>query len=123
MTKRIYIGEIKENIRGTPIEKFEKAVELSKTDDFRVYTNDPQFVEALEVLCSAKKSHIYIILNGKCKEITFYEAYNYLGDLYDTIDYIRICVGVGGRDSRDDIDDIIDRDIKKYYDKWGDIGE
>ena len=55
MTKKIICGEIREDFMDTPINIFKKAVELSKIDSFTVKTNNPQLVEALEVLCGEKK--------------------------------------------------------------------
>ena len=49
--RKIFIGDVEENVLGTPIMKFKKAFELSTRNDFNVSTNDAQFIEALEVLC------------------------------------------------------------------------
>ena len=124
MSKKIYCGEIKEDIHGTPIRKFKKAVSLSKQDKFRVYTNDPQFIEALEVLCGEDNINIYLIINGKCIETSFLEVYNYLGDLCDTIGLIRLYnSGCSFYKTETEIEDIINKEIKEYEVKWGDINE
>lgn len=89
INKKIIMGEITEDITGTPIAKFKKAITLSQHEAFIVYTNDPQFVEALEVLCGEKNIQVYLKLNGSCKKITVHEAYDYVGDIYHIINYTR----------------------------------
>lgn len=91
-SKTIIIGEIeKETVTGTPIEVFQKAVELSKKDSFVVYTNNPQLIEALEVLCGIKNVDVMFLKDYKLFKISFLKAYNYIGDIYDIIDSIRFC--------------------------------
>lgn len=93
MTKKIIVGEIegKELLMPcTPIDKFKKTYKLSKIDNWVIYVNDAQFIEALEVLCGEENIKVYLTINGKCEEITFMTAYNYLGDVYDFINTIKI---------------------------------
>lgn len=116
MVKKIICGEIDEaTIKGTPIEVFKFAIELAKRDDFIVETNNPQLVEALEVLCGEKNIDFYISMNGELiKEESVVKIYNYLGDIYNIINQIRFI-----RDLEDDFDleakeeDILD-DIREY---------
>lgn len=74
----------------TPINIFKKAVELSKTDSFTVETNNPQLVEALEVLCG-EKNIVFIIRSGgeNYQQDTAMAVYEYLGDVYDIINSLR----------------------------------
>lgn len=114
MSKKIFIGEIdKESYYGTPIEMFKKAVELYKLDEFSISTNNPQFIETLEVLCGEENIKVFLKLNGEYKYVSVLTAYNYLGELYNTIDAMRIARMMGT-----DIDDILDVDIDKYNKKW-----
>lgn len=91
VNKIIIIGDIWEQyVQYTPIEIFEQAITLSINKGFIVQTNNPQFIEALEVLCGEKDIDIYIQLKNKeKKKISFLTAYDYLGDVYDIIDEIR----------------------------------
>ena len=91
MTKRIIIGDLYswEVAKGTPIYLFRKAYNMSKLETWTTYTNNPQFIEALEVFCGEDNVEVYLRLNGKCKRISFQLAYDYLGDVYDFIDQIR----------------------------------
>lgn len=120
MVKEIFVGEIKYNafeLLGTPIELFKKAYQISKLDSWSIFTNNPQFIEALEVLCGEENIKIYLKLNGKCEEVSFFEAYNYLGDVYDIINRIRIKKDLGG----DITDEWINYQVKKYNEKYLEI--
>lgn len=126
MSRKIICGEITNKREyiwlDTPIEIFRKAVSFRLLDDFTVYTNNPQLVEALEVLCGEDNVSIYIKLNGKCTEVSFSEAYHYLGDVYDIINRIRF-----HQEILEDFGEVCDFDyyqnqIKEYEDKWGDLG-
>lgn len=87
--KIIVIGDIIEpSFVQTPIKVFKKAYDLSKQEEWVVFTNNPQFVEALEVLNDDVK--IYLRLNGREEEIDVIEAYDFLGDVYDIIRSIKI---------------------------------
>lgn len=117
MVKEIVVGEIKYNafeLLDTPIELFKKAYEISKLDSWSIFTNNPQFIEALEVLCGEENIKIYLKLNGKCEEVDFFEAYNYLGDVYDIINRIRIKKDLGG----DITDEWVSYQVKKYNEKY-----
>ena len=110
--KKIIIGVFtEETIRGTPSEVFKNAVRLSKEkDDFEIYTNNPQLVEALELLCG--EENIEVFLNQK--QISFIEAYRYLGEIYDIINHMRLA-----RNLDDEISyEIIDKEIKEYDKRW-----
>ena len=114
MSKQIFVGEIKkESFYGTPIEMFKNAVSLSKCDKFSISTNNPQFLEALEVLCGEDNIDVFLILNEEYRHVNVVTAYNYLGELYDTIDAMRIA-----RMRGTDIDDVLDVYVDKYNEKW-----
>ena len=115
--KSIIVGEISEDYYSTPIYIFKKAIELSKQDEFQVHTNNPQLVEALEVLCGEDNVKVYLTLNGLCKRITFLEAYNYLGDVYDIIDRIRGFNLAGAPIDEDELSFFIEEYNKKYSKK------
>ena len=89
--KKIIIGDVHNDyVHKTPIQFFELAVKLSKKKQFIVHTNNPQFVEALEVLCGENNVNIYRKFGDRCDKICFKEAYDYLGDVYDIVDLIRL---------------------------------
>lgn len=109
MSKIIVIGDIIEpSLAQMPIKLFKKAYDLSKQENWVEFTNNPQFVEALEVLNDDVK--IYLRLNGKNEEIDVSEAYDFLGDVYDIINRIRIKKDLGGSIS----DEWIEHQIKEY---------
>lgn len=112
---KIIIGDFtEETIRGTPSDVFKNAVRLSEEREFEVYTNNPQLVEALELLCGEENVEVFLSQNDKIREISFLEAYNYLGDIYDIINYMRFA-----RDLDNEISySTIDQEIKEYDDKW-----
>lgn len=117
MVREIVIGEIKYNafeLLDTPIELFKRAYKISKLDSWSIFTNNSQFIEALEVLCGEENIKIYLRLNGKCEEVDFLEAYNYLGDVYDIINRIRIKKDLGG----DITDEWVNYQVKKYNEKY-----
>lgn len=121
MTNKIFVGEVEEQYFGTPIDIFKEAIGLytKRNEDFEVYTNNPQFVEALEVLCGENNIDIYIILDGVNYEVSFQKAYDYLGDVYDIINSIRFSKTL--KEEEDDYySDItlVFNDIKEYEDKW-----
>ena len=116
--KKIIIGDVHNDyVHKTPIEFFELAVKLSKKKDFIVHTNNPQFVEALEVLCGENNINVYRRFGDKCDKVSFKEAYDYLGDVYDIVDLIRFkrC------DNYKYFDDygFIEQQIIDYKRKWG----
>lgn len=114
--KIIIIGEIaKESYYGTPIEMFERAIILSKMDSFEICTNNPQFLEALEVLCGEKNIEVYLKISGEYKYVNVVTAYNYLGELYDTIDAIRILYAL---DDKSVEDDFLNEEMRKYNEKY-----
>lgn len=120
MVRKIIIGKVREEFDMTPIEKFMMALRLSKTDNFIIQTNDPQFVESLEVLCGEENVEVYLrVTDNQLHDITFQEAYNYLGDIYDIINTIRF-----SKDLTEDLgNEIIDEDeimgyVDEYIQKW-----
>lgn len=122
MSKKIIFGEIEEDFHGTPIELFKKAIELSKLDEFIVHTNNPQFIETLEVLCGADNITTIIKLDYEYIEIDdIYAVYNYVGDLYDVLNSIRFTIDLMDDDSgRDDefIYKRLEEEIKEYELKY-----
>lgn len=121
MVKKIIVGEIEDYFwdddRNPPVKLFKKACEMSKWEDWILYTNNPQFIEALEVLCGENNIEIYLRLNGKCKEVDFYDAYNYLGDVYDIINRIRLRKDL----DKEITDEWISNQIKDYKRKYLEI--
>lgn len=116
MSKRIIVGEIaKESYYGTPIEMFERAITLSKRDSFEICTNNPQFLEALEVLCGEKNIEVYLKISGEYKYVDVITAYNYLGDLYDTIDSIRALYTLDDKSAEDDF---LNKEMRRYNEKY-----
>ena len=88
-SKKIILGEITDEIKDTPINNFKYAIELSKKENFTVYTNNVQFLETLEILCGEDNLNVYLKLNGECEKITCLEAYCYVGDIYRMLHSIR----------------------------------
>lgn len=117
--KTIFIGEVEESFQDTPIDIFKWAIRLSREDKFIVRTNNPQLVEALEVLCGEANVDVYLKLDFKTVKVSFITAYNYLGDIYDTIDAIRIKKGVG----EDVTDEWINKEIQEYKNKYKYTGD
>lgn len=120
--KEIIIGQINfEHIGGTPIERFSKAIETSKKEDYTVYTNDPLVIEALEVLNGSENIKIkYKKKNGETVEIDFSEAYSYCGDIYRMINQVRFVRDLYeysfDREFKVDYEDLKDM-INEYYEK------
>lgn len=112
---KIIVGDFaEETIKGTPSDVFKNAIRLSKEKEFEIHTNNPQLIEALELLCGEENIEIFLTQNNKMKRISFIEAYNYLGDIYDIINYMRFTKDLDGEISYS----IIDEEIKEYDDKW-----
>ena len=115
--KSIIIGNVREEFRDSPIRMFQMAIRLSKQNDFTVRSNNAQFIEALEVLCG--EENIIICFQtfhnpSKLIEIDFRMAYNYLGDVYDIINSLRI-----GMQFDDEIDwDKLESEIRTYQNRW-----
>lgn len=116
--KSIIIGNVREEFYDSPIRMFEMAVRLSKQNDFTVRSNNAQFIEALEVL-NGEENVIVCVQTyhnpSKLVEISFQEAYNYLGDVYDIINTIRFTKEIC--DDKLSDDDLIN-EIKEYREKW-----
>ena len=125
MSKKVFVGDIgRESYIGlTPIQLFEKAVELSKLDEFSISTNNPQFLEAIEVLCGKENVKVFIKFGLEYTHVNFYQAYNYLGDVYDIINTLRVkvelleCTKRGSKE----LDAVIEKEIKEYNDKWSNV--
>lgn len=115
MSKRIICGDIKEEIFGTPINIFRDAIKAAKADEFCIETNNPQFIEAVEVLCGEENIEFYIYIDGQyCKQDRAMDVYNYLGDVYDIINSLRFAIDIG-EDFGDTItDDDIEKEINEY---------
>lgn len=115
MDRQIICGEIEETFTDTPIEIFKKAVQLSAIENWIVKTNNPQLVEALEVLCGEETIKYFIYLNDEyCEQEKAMDIYNYLGDVYDIINSLRF-----QRDLADDFDilsrkECIQKEINEY---------
>lgn len=115
--KSIIIGNVREEFYDSPIRMFQMAIRLSKQNDFTVRSNNPQFIEALEVLCG--EENIVICFQtfhnlSKLIEIDFRMAYNYLGEVYDIINKLRMDM-----DFDDEIDwDGLESRIRTYQNRW-----
>lgn len=117
--KIIIIGDVEEEFLGTPVDNFKKAIELSKSDGFKIYTNDVQVVEALEVLCDEKNIHVYLRKDKVEVEIDVMDAYNFVGDIYRIINSLRF-----EKELNEDMGECFDliksvnEDIKEYEEKY-----
>lgn len=115
MDRQIICGEIEETFTDTPIEIFKKAVQLSAIENWTIKTNNPQLVEALEVLCGEETIRYFIYLDGEyCEQEKAMDIYNYLGDVYDIINSLRF-----QRELDDDFDilskeEYIQKEINEY---------
>lgn len=124
--KKIIIGEIEEQIIGNPIKNFEKAIALSKKENFEVHTNDMLFVETLEVLCGESNIHIYFKADDEYFEMDCISAYDYLGDLYRILNSIRFQKELldddGARNYMQKLYDNLDNELGKYKCKYSKKG-
>lgn len=121
MSKTIIVGEIKSRdifVFLTPVQRFKKAYEIAKIDDFIIETNDAMMIETIEVLCGEKNIQVYLKIDGKLKEIGVIDAYNYIGDLYDVVDHMRAKRIL----DREITDSWFERQCEKYIKEWnGDV--
>lgn len=109
--RRIICGDIKEEIFGTPINIFKDAIKTATDDEFCIKTNNPQFIEAIEVLCGEENIDFYIYIDGQyCKQDRAMDVYNYLGDVYDIIETIRFISNLG--------DSISDKKLNKEINEY-----
>ena len=127
MSKKIIIGDIiadgcqtvdnvnyNINQQYTPVDVFKEVVRLYKSKkDFILYTNNPQLIEAIEVLYTEgdEEPDIELYLSVDTELIRLYdfrEAYNYLGAPYDIIDTIRLLRGTK----------IDETEVFKEIDEW-----
>lgn len=126
MDKKIFVGDIEEETYyGTPIELFKKAIEISKEECFIIETNNPQFVEALEVLCGEENIEFYICTDGhSCKVDRATEVYNYLDDVYNIINSLRFAIQLKDDFDEDyDFTDEILKEIEEYEIKYQYLSE
>lgn len=112
MSKRsIICGDIEEEIFGTPINIFKDAIKIATADEFCIKTNNPQFIEAVEVLCGEENIDFYIYIDGQyCKQDKAMDVYNYLGDVYEIINSIRFISDLGDTIS----DKKLNKEINEY---------
>ena len=114
--KRVTIGDIENDILIglTPVQWFEKALNLYDTD-FDVECNNALFLEALEVLCGEENLEVYLKVDELIAKVDVIIAYNYLGDFYDVIDYLRTHVIL----LNEEVDmDKIKQEIKNFNEKY-----
>lgn len=111
MSNKIIIGDIMndwlqatDNVnynidqQNTPINVFKEVIRLYKSKkDFTLYTNNPQLIEAIEVLYTEGDEEpdieLYLSIDNYSELIPLYdfrEAYNYLSAPYEMIDAIRL---------------------------------
>lgn len=113
MSKNIICGEINSDDEwiGAPIDLFKKAVLLSKMDTFCIKTNNPQLVEAIEVLCGKNNINFYIYIDGKYyKQDRVESIYDYLGDVYGILNSLRLELEF----EEDITDEVILKEIAEY---------
>lgn len=123
MCKQIIIGEVIDEIKDTPLNNFKYAIELSQKENFSVYTNDVLFIETLEVLCGEDNLRIYLKLGNNCEEITCMDAYEFVGDIYRIINFIRFKRELTEDDTNDFIPnyEYINTMIKDYETKFKEL--
>lgn len=124
--KKIFIGEIEEQYIKTPIENFKEVVELFKSEKehFEIYTNNPQVVELFEVLYGENNIDVFLISNNETHALTFQQAYDYLGDLYNIINEIRFDKQLNNENEDNEYFasiDGINKALSKYERKWSDL--
>lgn len=104
------------NQQYTPVDVFKEVVRLYKSKkDFTLYTNNPQLIEAIEVLYTESDEEpdieLYLSVDNYSELIRLYdfrEAYNYLSAPYDIIDTIRLLRGMK----------IDETEVFKEIDEW-----
>lgn len=88
--------------QNTPTNVFKEVLRLYKSKkDFTLYTNNPQLIEAIEVLYTEGDEEpnieLYLSVDNYSELIPLYdfrEAYNYLSAPYEIIDTIRLLKGM-----------------------------
>lgn len=117
MKKKIIVGEIEEEFQGTPLHVFKKAMKISEFDDFIIHTNNPQVVETLEVLCGEANIEYYIKQDGDLfQQYDVRKIYNYIGDIYDIIDGLRLDREFDNEITEETInEEILEYEIKHNY--------
>ncbi len=116
-------GEIN-NCYFTPLQVFENIYEIYKKDfkEFRLETNNPQLIEAVEVLYTknGEEPDIELFYQDKWGKLIqlndFQEAYDYLGEPYDIIDSIRVARSFN--EDEKDVLKLISELIKEKKVKW-----
>lgn len=124
--KKIFIGEIEEQYTKTPIENFKEVIEFFKSEKehFEIYTNDPQVIELFEVLYGEKNIDTFLISNNETYALTFQQAYDYLGDLYNIINDIRFDKQLNSENDDNEYFrgiDGINKALSKYERKWSNL--
>lgn len=121
----IVIGDTREDYVGAQIDLFMIAMRLSEQSEIIVHTNNPIFVEALEVLIGEDNLYFYLHLDGKYEEVDKYEAYDYLGDVFRIINGLRFEIEIN-----EDCYNEIKYDKKQLYDtiaeyneRWNQVAE
>lgn len=111
----VTIGEITDDgfASMTPLEAFKTAFNIAQHDTFSIETNNPQVLELLSLLCDDLE--VYLKIGEKSEEIDIYDAYGYLGDLYDVIN--RIDAKKFFSDKKIEYQDISD-DLEEYEKKY-----
>ena len=121
MAKIIIVGEVRSRdiyVFLTPVQKFRKAYETSKRDNFTIETNDAMMIETIEILCGEENLEVYLKIDDKLKEISVIDAYNYIGGLYDVVNDMRLKT-----DFDEEITDSwFERQCEEYIKEWnGDV--
>lgn len=123
MTKTIIVGEIKSRdiyVFLTPVQKFRKAYEISKRDNFTIETNDAMMIETIEILCGEENLEVYLKIDNKLKEISVIDAYKYIGGLYDVVNDMRLKTHF----DEEITDSWFERQCEEYIKEWnGDVDD
>lgn len=110
--------------QNTPINVFKEVLRLYKSKkDFTLYTNNPQLIEAIEVLYTEGNKEpdieLYLSVDNYSELIPLYdfrETYDYLGTTYDIIDAIRIARNFN--QSEEEVSKLISELIEEKETKW-----
>lgn len=121
MAKIIIVGEVRNRdiyVFLTPVQKFRKAYKISQRDNFTIETNDAMMIETIEIMCGEENLEVYLKIDDKLKEISVINAYNYIGDLYNVVDHMRIKTLF----DEEITDSWFERQCEEYLKEWnGDV--
>lgn len=123
MAKIIIVGEVRSRdiyVFQTPVQRFRKAYEISKKDNFTIETNNAMMIETIEILCGEENLEVYLKINDKLKEISVIDAYKYIGGLYDVVNDMRLKTHF----DEEITDSWFERQCEEYIKEWnGDVDD